>query len=146
MVEYNGNKKETSSLMDVYGSSGTILEGFNTGASGNDGHTHTIPPVEVGHTHTTTTDNTNTAGHKHETKMMDCYPVDADGNKLLDMREKGLGGKSGKSKKQSEIVTIIFIVLQMIFFVAVLYFIFNYVQSSLISVKSSSSSSTSSKG
>ncbi len=128
MVEYNGNKKETSSLMDVYGSSGTILEGFGTGqtesggTSDADQHTHTIPP-------------------KEET-MMDCYPVDADGNKLLDMREKGLGGKSGKSKKQSEIVTIIFIVLQMIFFVAVLYFIFYYVQSSIISVKSSSSSST----
>ena len=145
MVEYNGNKKETSSLMDVYGSSGTILEGFGTGETntgGTDQHKHTIPPVEVGHTHDAPP---NDPGHEHTTKMMDCYPVDADGNKLLDMREKGLGGKSGKSKKQSEIVTIIFIVLQMIFFVAVLYFIFNYVQSSLISVKSSSSS-TSSKG
>ena len=141
MVEYNGNKKETSTLMDVYGSSGTILEGFNTGASDDDGHTHTIPPKEVGHTHDAPS---NDPGHEHTTKMMDCYPVDADGNKLLDIREKGLGGKSGKSKKQSEIVTIIFIVIQMIFFVGVLYFIFNYVQSSLISVKSSSS--TSSKG
>lgn len=127
MVEYNGNKKETSSLMDVYGSSGTILEGFTEGQT------------NMGHTHDAVNSNT---GHEHTTKMMDCYPVDADGNKLLDMREKGLGGKSGKSKKQSEIVTIIFIVLQMIFFVAVLYFIFNYVQSSLISVKSSSSSSS----
>lgn len=140
MVEYNGNKKETSSLMDVYGSSGTILEGFGTGeteSGGSDSHTHTIPPVEVGHTHDAVNSNT---GHEHTTKMMDCYPVDADGNKLLDIREKGLGGKSGKSKKQSEIVTIIFIVLQMIFFVAVLYFIFYYVQSSIINVKSSSSS------
>lgn len=128
MVEYNGNKKETSSLMDVYGSSGTILEGFTEGQT-NMGHTHDAPP--------------NDPRHEHTTKMMDCYPVDEQGNKLLDIREKGLGGKSGKRKKQSRIVRIIFIVFQMIFFVGVLYFIFYYVQSSLISVKSSSSSSSS---